>query len=106
MCVGANRHPEVEHEPEVERVVIAAPAATEASREIERGILMKERSVGEKSRRRGEKIRGLGHVGRGIYDMTVEYLHGHEAVRLSRKRNHHYRSGNKLDRDLEEERPG
>ena len=62
----------------------------------------------QKSRRQGEKIQGLGHDGRGIYSMTVEYLHGPEAVRLSRKcsrqREHNYRSEAKLDRDVEEGR--
>ena len=40
--------------------------------------------------------------------MTVEYLHGPVAVRLSRKcsrqRDHTYRSETKLDRDVEEGR--
>ena len=93
-----------------QRVMVAAPAISESVRQNEKGILMKGRLTGENglqsSRRKGEKIRGLGRTGTGIYDMTVEYLHGPKAIRLSRKcsreRNLHYKWGNKLDRDVEE----
>ena len=88
------------------------PAVGERARPGENGILMVGRPVGKnqlhRSKRKGEKLRGLGYDGGGIYNMTLEYLHGPEAVRLSRKcsreRSRNYKSGNKLDRDMEEGR--
>ena len=87
---------------------MAAPAVGEVDKPAERGILMKGRPVGtnqlQRSKRREGSIRGLGRDGGGIHGMTVEYLHGPVAVRLSRKcsrqRDHAYRSETKLDRDV------
>ena len=98
--------------PDEERVVVAAPAIGERTRPVENRILMVGRPIGrsqlQRSKRKGEKIRGLGQDGEGIYNMTVENLHGPKAVRLSRKcsreRIHNYKSGTKLDRDVEEGR--